>query len=318
MLQNVIVTESRPGTGFSADQIESTRYVVDSLPTVITPDDVRRALENIAKDINLVVVFDEFDRLTDKRASSLMADTIKSLSDHGCAATVLLIGVADSVSELIQEHQSVERILVQIPMPRMSSGEIRQIVINGLKRLSMGIDETSLEGISALSQGLPYITHLLSLHSARAALSEKKTSLTSSCVDIGITQSLEQWQQSIKTAYYDATKSQKPQHLYKEVLLGCTLAEVDDLGYFSAAGVRTPLRIITNKNYDIPNFARHLKEFGGQDRGDMLERVGKTRRLRYRFRSPLTRPYIVMRGFAENLLTREQMYAISGAKGRNV
>jgi hypothetical protein len=62
-----------------------------------------------------LVVFDEFDRLANMEARGLMSDTIKSLSDYGSSATVLVIGVADSVSDLIQEHQSIERVLMQIP-----------------------------------------------------------------------------------------------------------------------------------------------------------------------------------------------------------
>ena len=99
-----------------------------------------------------------------------MSDTIKSLSDYAVATTILLIGVADSVDELIQGHQSIERALVQVPMPRMSDGEVKEIVVKGLSRLQMGIEPDSLDELIALSQGLPYITHLLALHTARAAL----------------------------------------------------------------------------------------------------------------------------------------------------
>ncbi len=311
ILQDVVVTEHKPKIGFSPEQVEISKNIVDSLPDQIAPDDVRRALDILAHGVTLVLVFDEFDRLTNASARSLMSDTIKSLSDYGCLATVLVIGVADSVSELITEHQSIERVLVQVPMPRMSADEIRQIVKNGLTLLEMEIDENSLEEITHLSQGLPYITHLLSLHSVRSALASKHLTVSSTDVEAGIKVALEQWQQSIKTAYYDATKSQQPGHLYKEVLLACALADVDELGYFTAAVVRAPLRTITGKQYDIPNFARHLKEFSEPGRGDMLERVGGTRRLRYRFRSPLMRPYIVMRGFSEGLLTKGQMYQIS-------
>src|SRR5208337_3486900 len=124
----------------------------------------------------------------------LMSDTIKALSDYGCAATILIIGVADSVSGLVNDHQSIERVLVQVPMPRMSSGEIKQIVMNGLKRLTMTIDDTSLDEIASLSQGLPYITHLLSLHSSRAALTKRRKAIASEDVEAGIKESLDQWQ----------------------------------------------------------------------------------------------------------------------------
>jgi hypothetical protein len=87
-------------------------------------------------------------------------------------------------------------------------------------------------------------------------------------------------------------------------------APIDDLGYFTAASVRAPLRIITGRNYDIPNFARHLKELSETSRGGMLQRIGETRRIRYRFESPIMRPYIVMRGFADGLISRVQMKKI--------
>jgi hypothetical protein len=157
-----------------------------------------------------------------------------------------------------------------------------------------------LEEIAGLSQGLPYITHLLALHSTRASLSREGVQITLRDVDGGINLALDQWQQSIKSAYYHVTKSQQPGHIYKEVLLACALADTDDLGYFAAADIRVPLRM-TGRQYDIPNFARHLKE---------LSEPGENRRLRYRSNSALMRPYIVMRGFADQLLTKEDMKAL--------
>jgi len=82
---------------------------------------------------------------------------------------------------------------------------------------------------------------------------------------------------------------------------------LDEKNYFTAAAVRTPLRLIARPSLDIPNFARHLKEFSDERRGRILTREGETRRLRYRFVSPLMRPYIIMRGFSENLLSQKMM-----------
>jgi hypothetical protein len=303
--QDIIVTETHAGIGFNADQIEVNRSVVDDLPKTITPDDVRRTLEQLAKGLILVPVFDEFDRIRDGHVCTLMADTIKTLSDYVVPATVVILGVADSVDELIGEHQSVERVLIQVPMPRMSRNETEQIVQNGLVRLQMTIDDDALDEIARLSQGLPYITHLLALSSTKTAVENRRRKILSIDVDLGIKAAVDQWQQSIKSAYYHATKSQQPGHIYKEVLLACALVETDDLGYFAAADVRGPLRLITSKQYDIPNFARHLKELSEPGRGDMLKRTGEKRRLRYRFNSPMMRPYIVMRGFSDQLLKKD-------------
>ncbi|NPU67631.1 AAA family ATPase [Bradyrhizobium sp. 83012] len=308
---DIIVTETRMGIGFNADQIEVSRRLVDTLPEQITPDDVRRTLEQLSKGLILVPIFDEFDRVRQNYVSTLMADTIKMLSDYSVPATIILIGVADSVDGLIGEHQSIERALIQIPMPRMSGSETGQIVTNGLTRLRMTINNEALEEIIGLSQGLPYITHLLALYSSKAAIARDSKVVESSDVDIGIKASLGQWQQSVKSAYYHATKSQQPGHIYKEVLLACAVAATDDLGYFAAADVREPLRHITGKPYDIPNFARHLKELSQPGRGEMLSRTGEKRRIRYRFESPLLRPYIIMRGFSDHLLNKDDMKVLA-------
>ena len=110
---------------------------------------------------SLIVIFDEFDRVKSTEVITAMADTIKALSDNSVNATVLLIGVANSVKELIREHHSIERALVQIPMPRMSDDEIRTIIDKGLARLTMGIDDAAREDLVMFSQGVPYIAHLL-------------------------------------------------------------------------------------------------------------------------------------------------------------
>ena len=108
-------------------------------PEVVSPDDVRRGLTVLSRNSLPIVILDEFDRL-EQSVKRAFSDTIKTLSDHAVRATVLLVGVADSVDHLIEEHQSVERALVQVRMPRMSVEEIQQIINTGLARLDMTID----------------------------------------------------------------------------------------------------------------------------------------------------------------------------------
>lgn len=114
-LQDIVVTKSRPGIGFTTDDIEETHDIVATLPDQIGPDDVRRVLLNLSQGAVLVIVFDEFDRLTDKKITTTMADTIKTLSDYSVPSTILLIGVADFVDGLVEGHQSIERALCADP-----------------------------------------------------------------------------------------------------------------------------------------------------------------------------------------------------------
>jgi energy-coupling factor transporter ATP-binding protein EcfA2 len=313
--RDILVSRSKPGLGFGSDEILYSERLIDSLPNDLSPDDVRRTLGELGRGATVLVIFDEFDRLVEKFVTVLMADTIKSLSDFGVNATILLIGVADSVDDLIHGHQSIERALVQIPMPRMSTSEIDDIVRRGLARLEMQAEDDVFRQIGILSQGLPYITHMLGLHTITSAIGRHSLTANSADVEAGIKSALEGWQQSIATAYYDAVRSPQPGNIYREVLLACALAETDELGFFQAASVRSPLQMITNRPYDIPNFARHLKELSEPARGSILSRTGETKRIRYRFGSPLHRPYIVMRGISDGLVSKHQIARLSKRTG---
>lgn len=308
ILRDITIAEERPGLGFGAISTQDHKSLIDSVPFEMRPDDVRRVLTQVGQSTFLVVGIDEFDRLTDRTVPALMADTIKALSDSAAPVTLLLVGVAESVDQLIEGHRSVERSLVQIPMPRMTKTELELIVLNGLKRLGMTIQQDSVAEVVSLSQGLPYITHMISLHASRAALHARRLNIGYADIAAGIKKSLEQWQQSIVSAYYDAVRSPQPEHIYRQVLLACALAECDEKGFFSAAAVRQPLQVVSERpSIDIPNFSRHLKEFCEARRANILMRAGETRRFRYRFLSPMMRPYVLMRGVADGMLTPEKL-----------
>ena len=281
--------------GFSGT---SQRPRADADADVISPDVVRRQLTQWSSNTTLILIIDEFDRVGENYRS-IFADTIKTLSDHAVSATVVLVGVADSVEHLISGHESVQRALVQIKMPRMSKEEIEEIVKNGLSRLRMQIASEALNHIVVLAQGLPHYAHLLALHASRAALDRRSLNVDTRALDAAIRKAIEEAQQSIRTAWHKAVQSPRKDNLFADVLLACALATTDDLGTFAAQDVRTPMREITNKTYDIPSFAQHLNEFSSDKRGNILKKMGSTRRFRFRFVNPLMPPFVIMRGFAE-------------------
>ena len=163
------------GPGFLAKPEISVENIAQRLPAVVNPDDVRRLMTDLSRHVRVLVILDEYDRIADRQVATLVSDTIKALSDFGVPASLLLIGVANSVDDLIEGHRSIERALVQIPMPRMSNDEIGQILATGVARLGMTMDEAARSHVVSLSQGLPYIAHLLALHSVSSAITDGST-----------------------------------------------------------------------------------------------------------------------------------------------
>jgi hypothetical protein len=50
-----------------------------------------------------------------------------------------------------------------------------------------------------------------------------------------------------------------------------------------------------------------LKDLSEPARGRILQRVGESSRLRYRVSNPILRPYIIMRGIKDKLITKDQI-----------
>ena len=175
------------------------------------------------------------------------------------SSTVVLIGVADSVGQLIREHRSVERALVQIQMPRTSASELTEIATKGIAAARMAIAGVAVARITALSQGLSHYTHLLTQLAAQAALRRAMHPRRRRHVGGAVTRAIERAQQSIVEAYREAIAG-RPGTTYPCVLLACALAQEDESGLFASSDAGEPSSRILQKPSKTSAFARHLED----------------------------------------------------------
>jgi len=302
--RQIPLIRERRGLGFKPDLDKEVLSLSEEMAEVMSPDDVLHAAELVSAQHLFIPIIDEFDRLADRNAARLLTDTIKCLSDQVSATTVVLVGVADTVEELIDQHQSVERALIQIRMPRMSDDELAQIIETGVGALQMTVTQEARDLITRLSKGLPHYTHLLALHGVREAIDGDSMELEVQHVDGAIGKAITDAQHTLQRAYHQATMSQRRDALYAQVLLAAALARTDDLGYFAAGDVRDPMSMIMGRRYDIPAFSPHLSQFCESSRGPVLERTGVPRRYRFRFRNPLLQPFVIMQGLSGGMLDK--------------
>lgn len=269
----------------------------------LSPDAVRRELRQL--DPAALIKIDELDRLEDDEALTLLADTIKALSDHSVPSTLVLVGVARSIGDLIGEHQSIVRALVQIEMPRMTRKELLQILEKGCDEAGLAIQADAAAEITLLSEGLPHYTHLLGLHAAQRVVQDDRTEITLGDVTQAIPRAVER--HTIRSDYQRATRSAHKDALFREVLLACALAHKNRLGFFTAGSIRDPLEVVAGRRIDIPAFARHLSQFLESERGAVLQREGSPRRYFYRFSDPILQPYVILTGLSEGLVSEAQI-----------
>jgi hypothetical protein len=280
----------------------------------IKPDDVRRELEAIFKPSDIpIIIIDEYNKVTDPTCHALMANTIKALSDYAVNVTIVLVGVADNVNELMGEHPSIQRCVEQVPMPRMSPSERKGILDKIIPRLGMKLNGDALWKIVHLSRGLPSYVHALGLYAAQTAIDRKSLQIIEDDVDAAIKRVLAKSEESIQEDYAKAIHSNRSDSLYKQVLLACALADTDDRGNFAPLAVCKPLTKILGREreVEIAAFQQHLKNFITDERAKMLVRKGRERAYRFRFRDPLMQPYVIMRGIEQGLVDKKAIDVLS-------
>ncbi|MDX6682432.1 MAG: hypothetical protein QOG94_2471, partial [Solirubrobacteraceae bacterium] len=216
----------------------------------------------------------------------------------------VLVGVARSIGELVGEHASIVRALVQIEMPRMSSSELAEILTKGCTAAGLSARASAIEEIVTLSEGLPHYTHLLGLHAAQCAVQDDRTEVRADDVRRAIPKAVDR--HTILNDYQQATRSARKDALFSQVLLACALAPKNQLGFFTSGSIRAPLEVIAGRKIDIPAFSNHLSQFLEPERGAVLQREGSSRRYFYRFTDPILQPYVILKGLASQLITDEQ------------
>ncbi len=299
---------------FSEIQVEiegANKRASDLYPGDITPDDVLRELSNFSLNSLPIIIVDEFDKMEDVGAKRMMSHAIKTLSDAGVNATIIIVGVGDSITLLLEEHTSIKRNISEIRMPRMSLPEMNEILDQRYPKVGISISQEARNKITSLSRGLPEYVHYLGRDAALSALRARRLQVEEADVDAAIVAMIQDADHSGDEAYSAAVISNKQNNLYKEILLACALAPTDDKGQFTQSGVAGPLGRILDRPVKIANFWARVMAFCGDDRGAILERRGSRKATKFRFREPKMQPYVIMRGIADGLVGSEALSSLS-------
>ena len=282
----------------NAELVALIQHLVDKEnPTTITPNDVRFVLSQLPTPT--MIVIDELDRIENKKTVADIADTVKTLSDYAVPSTLILIGVGDSLSDLVEEHASITRALSQIPVPRMSADELHKIVKAGMSRMQMEISPILVEKIVRLSRGLPHYTHLLALEVALSAIKDGRLTIREKDYNNAISESIRGAQESIKQTYSKAVMAPRGKN-YGIILLACALSEIDEMNStFAPADVGRALKKLTGRDWALAAFTKHLHEFATPKQGSVLVESGTKGQYRYKFKDPIIQPFIILKGISD-------------------
>ena len=267
----------------------------------ITPSQVRRELQKINPNALPIIIIDEYNEITDDDARLLTAKLIKEFYDHSVTTTVIIVGVSDTVVDLIGKHESLDRALVEVPLKRMSDEELREIIHKRISRTPMSFSRDAIWTIIVLSRGLPYFTQMLSLHAAIKAISERKIVVHNEHVKSSLEQFISEAEVRFKNSYRDATRSNQDNY-FQQSLLACALAKTDDEGYFTANDIVEPYSAIMQDKKRIAHFEKHLRRFSADEGGNVLTKKGGERQQTFQFTDPMMQPYVIIRGIQSKMI----------------
>ena len=242
-----------PHAGLVPERSQRVVGQLDQQSTMDSPEDIRLLISRLTG--QCVFIFDEYDRVQDAIARRLMTDAIKLFSDCETPCTVVLVGVGQSIEELVTAHESISRNLDFVQVPQMNQFELARIVSNGFEKVRMLMDRGLDHKIANLSQGYPHYTHLLALEAGRKAIGRGSKKVESTDLREAIRVSLERVDGSIQRQYQLATDSTQPNNLYRQVLLACAMANKDPRGRFSFASLRQPLASTIEKGRESRRFS---------------------------------------------------------------
>lgn len=289
------ITIQRPQTavGFSQADLDDEEVSLAEIITEKTsfnPKDVATVLKQTAG--CLLIILDEFDRLDKEKFNlSSLTELMKITSDVGVDVHFLVVGVGESVSEIIGNHASVVRNLNQIKLQSMGNPEIEEIIRNGLKKLNMTMSGELVDMIVRFSCGYPHYTHLLCHQSCSNAMKSYRSEVERPDLDFAMARAIARAQESTRESYHFATMANRD-NIYREVLQACGEVELDDYNTFVPKDVERPLSQILKRPMKVIQFGAHLRNLCRPERGSILVSIGERGRARYRFRDPLMRAFV--------------------------
>lgn len=134
---------------------------------------------NLIENHQLLIIIDEFDRISDNETILLFSETLKILSDKNSKTKIILAGVANSSNELFGGHLSLNRNLINLQLPLMNDNELVDIINYGANGLNLTFEPRIMNLILWLSDGMPFFTHLLAEELASNALFQNEKKITS-------------------------------------------------------------------------------------------------------------------------------------------
>ena len=182
---------------------------------------------------HLVLVIDEFDRVEDTDTRTRFADTIKQVSDRGAALSFVIVGVSDSLEELLGRHPSIQRNILGLPLPLLTDEQIEEVLQRGGREAGINFPHEIKQSIVSVSRGVPYIAQLLGLHAGIEALARRSADVDMADFEAACVRALDEMDPRV-AALFSRLVGRHANANMRSALLAVASGEQDRFGRFTA------------------------------------------------------------------------------------
>jgi energy-coupling factor transporter ATP-binding protein EcfA2 len=235
-------------------------------------------------DVNGLLLVDEVDAIADSVERRKLAELIKLLSDARSGFKILIVGIAETGSELTASHPSVQRCLKETKLRRMSENELKQVVFTGAEKVGLSFTPKVVAAIARLSAGYPHFTHLIALKCAERAIAEKRTEIRDANLKDALLLAVEDAEGTLKEDYDRATRSTGTE-MYRNIVIAAATVKSEE---FTSAALRDEIGNLTGNPISQGSLNNFLKRLLSDDGASILRRVSKGM---YRFSDPRMASY---------------------------
>lgn len=276
----VVAVEAGLGTNHSTETVSENVTISQNIVSVF--ENAVRNLLDSQKNEGILFIIDEFDQIKNTNG---FGGFLKSISANVNRVKFCIVGVAKNIKELIEEHQSVDRLFAGgvIALPPMNDEELLSIIniAEGIIKNQIIFSDDAKKLIVNLAQGHPYLVHLIGKFSLRYAYDNKLSEIDQEVVQRTIKIIAENNHDPVLEGKYRKAVASSSQ---REIVLKALANSVDNIG-----------EVLTTNAYrvayeqGVENPSQYVGQLVLEEYGAEIE---KLRERYYRFKDSLFSSYV--------------------------
>lgn len=256
------------------------------------PRELTEAVANMTA-TRAIFILDEYDRAQDPNLTTALAETLKNFSDRAVRVSIIIVGVADTLGDMLGAHESIRRNIVGLPMRLLSGPEFDELLDIGEAETRVVFPDQIRARLANLSRQVPYFTRLLCLHAGQNALAHERWNVTNIDVDYAKEQALFDTK-PLLSRYHRRLIEDADNAVLKSFLISIARVKTNDKGDFTVAEVLDEYQKLTGTAVSKLSIGSRLSLLA-KDEIAFVTKFERDHKLFYRLTDPLTGFYLRLR-----------------------